>query len=233
MKRYWTLFLMLWMGLSGLAYAAKPPPKNPPAAAPEIYSVKIDYSTLMLLVEGVNLDTASATVTLGGADTALNPASSDNLLMLETTPEVAAAVDEPGNYVIALTTDAGSISLSIFIPFGLVYLPPGEGPCPCESDWDHFASLASPAGYNGQEPYCIIDSGVSDYVTVQFLDAAVSNYWVLRTQWTGSGGFCEQYLDGPRRALSSEDEYNACAAYLRTNYVDVYPSPIGGTDCLF
>lgn len=232
MKRYWTLFLVLFVGFSGLAYAAKPQP-NPPANAPEIYSVKIDYSTLMILVEGINLDAADATATLGGANATLNPGSTDNLLLLETTADVATAVDGPGNYVLALTTGAGSINLSIFIPFGLVYLPPGEGPCPCEGDWDHFAGLASPAGYNGQEPYCIIDSGVSDYVTVQFWDTEVGNYWVLRTQWTGSTGFCEQYLDGPRRELSSEDEYNACAAYLRTNYVDVYPSPIGGTDCLF
>ncbi|MFW1677586.1 hypothetical protein ACFVYJ_07350 [Pontibacter sp. JAM-7] len=229
MTRLWMTFFVLFLTVPELAFAAKPPPKNPPAAAPEIHSIKVSYNDLEVLVAGANLNPDSATVTLGGAAADIHVDSTSELLILPFTTAVSAAVNTPGNYMLSLTTDGGSLNLSIFVPFGLVYLPPGDGPCPCEGDWDLYAGQAPPAGYAGETPYCMIDS--ADYVTVQFADTIGSIYWVLRTQWDGSTGFCEQYLDGPRRALINEDEYNACTSYLRTGYVDVYPGT--GSDCLF
>ena len=130
-----------------------------------------------------------------------------------------------------ISNDGGSLTLSIFVPFAIVVSEPPSPPgpdCPCSPEWDDASTTASPNGFSGQTPYCSQDNG--QFVTVQFYDIPANNYWVLWSEWSGSSGYCELYIDGPNRALSSEDEFNACAGYLR-NIVTVWGEQ--GYDCLF
>jgi hypothetical protein len=215
------------------SFAAKPERQLAASApAPEVFSVKIDYTNGFIVVEGANLDPASATATLSGVNLSLDATSTDTALIFPFTTEVSAVVDELGNYVLNLSTDAGSFSLSAFIPFALVTSPPQLPPgpdCPCSTEWDQAGTTASPGGFSGQTPYCSEDN--TDWVTVQFYDAPAGNYWVLWTEWNAasSSGYCELYIDGPFRTLDTQEQFDACAGYLR-NIITVWGA--GGNSCL-
>jgi len=161
----------------------------------------------------------------------VDAASTDSVLRFPFTSEVTAAVSELGNYVLNISNAGGSFTLTAFIPFALSLpdgpLPPGEA-CPCSTEWDQKSGLPSPDGFQGLTPYCNQDTGT--FATVQFYDQPAGNYWVLWTGWNGSSGYCALHLDAPERVLTSQDEFDACAAYLR-NIVQVWGSQ--GNMCLF
>lgn len=205
---------------SSAVMAKRPAPTPEPVAdpAPEVFSVKIEYSNNRILVNGANLDLA--TVTLGGEPFDTDSASSDTTTIIPFTTEMSDVVDGLGNYVLIITTAGGDFPLTAFIPFAITYFPPGDQ-CPCESEWNYYGGLSSPNGFSGlTPPSCASDSG--DYVTVQFYDELsplATNYWILRTGWDSSSGYCELWIDGPRRVLDSIGQFNACANYLRDTYV--------------
>ena len=230
-----TVVCALLVVFCGQTFAAKPDrnQNNEAAAvaAPQAFEVKVDYVNGLIIVDGENLDPATATGTIAGVPLSLDGASDANTLFFPFSSEIATAVDELGNYVLTISTDGGSLTLSIFVPFAITVSepPPPPGPdCPCSPEWDDVSTTPSPNGFSGQTPYCSQDNG--QFVTVQFYDVPANNYWVLWSEWTGSSGYCELYIDGPSRALSSEDEFNACAGYLR-NIVTVWGDQ--GFDCLF
>ena len=225
-------FLALLVICCGPASADKPQNgNNATLAAPTVFSVKIDYTSGLIIVQGENLDPATAVGSIAGVGLSLDGGSSPTTLLFPFSPAVAAAVNELGNYVINITTDGGNFTLTAFIPFALTVAapPPPPGPdCPCSTEWDDKMTSASPGGFSGMTPYCAQDS--TNFVTVQFYDTPANNYWVLWTEWTGSSGYCELYIDGPNRILDSQQQYDACAAYLR-NIVTVWGNQ--GYDCLF
>ncbi|MDX1594815.1 MAG: hypothetical protein R3298_11230 [Gammaproteobacteria bacterium] len=233
MTRSPLLLASLALLLASASLLAAKPDRTQPAAgpAPEVYSVKVDYTGSMVLVEGLNLDPSTASATLAGVPLVPDPGSTGTLLQFPFTPELGATVTTVGNYVLVLSTDGGSFTASLFIPFALVSAPepPPPGPdCPCSTEWDQKSNAFSPDGFKNQTPYCVQDN--ANFVTVQFYDIAVNNYWVLWTGWSGSGGYCELYIDGPHRTLTSQDQFDACAAYLR-NIVEVWGNQ--GNVCLF
>jgi hypothetical protein len=222
-KRKW--FILLFAAFAvvcGQSFAAKPQ-KNAAASlsAAQIFSIKIDYTNGIILVVGENLDPASTTATLGGELLTLDGASSSaSILVFPFTPALSAF--DLGNYIFNISTAGASFSPSIFIPLPLETAPPPPAPgpdCPCSTEWDQITTTASPDGVAGLTPYCVEDT--ASFVNVQFYDPAVYNYWVLWTEWTGSEGYCELYLDGPHRILTSQDQFDACAGYLR-NIVTVW-----------
>ena len=226
----WLLSFVLLVAVSGPCLAAKPV-RSAAVAAPEVFSVKIDYAGGFIVVEGTALDPATAAATIAGVGLSIDGSSTDTTLMLPFSPAAAAAVDELGNYVIQVTTDAGGFTLSAFVPFALVQspTPPPPGPdCPCSPEWDDKSSAAPPDGFAGLTPYCSEDS--ANWVTVQFDDNP--RYWVLWTEWSDAtaSGSCELWIDSPGRPLDSHEQFNACANYLR-NIVTVWGSQ--GNDCLF
>jgi len=229
----WKRLILLFAALvviCGESFAAKP--QNPPAvAAPEVFSVRIDYANSLIIVIGQNLDPSSAAATLAGVALSLDEASTSEQLLFPFSTEISAVVDGLGNYVLKISTDGGSFTLTAFIPFALVVNPPPPPPggdCPCSPEWDFRSTTSPPNGFADLMPYCSQDSG--DFVTVQFYDQANNNYWVLWTEWLGSYGNCELWMDGPYRELTSEDQFDACAGYLRS-IVTVWGSQ--GNDCLF
>lgn len=228
-KRLFLIFAALAV-VCGESFAAKP--QNSLAAlAPEVFSVKIDYANSLIIAEGQDLDPASAAATLAGVTLSLDGASSATTLVFPFTEEVSAVVNELGNYVLKISTDGGSITLTVFIPFALVVNPPPPPPgadCPCSPEWDDKSATYPPGGFRDLTPYCSEDSG--NFVTVQFYDQPHNNYWVLWTEWLGSEGYCELWIDGPSRALTNQDQFSACAGYLR-GIVTVWGSQ--GNECLF
>lgn len=223
--------ILLTLIIFSVSASAKPPNQQQTAAAlPQVHSVIVDYSNSEVLVKGLNLDTASVTATLAGVDITNDLDSiSDTQLNVLFSSTLSTIVDKPGNYVLSITTNDGNFTLSAFIPFPLVYIPPSGDPCPCKGEWDLYRTQASPDGFSGLTPYCQQDNG-SDYVTVHFWDTSVNNYWLLRTSWNGSSGYCELYIDAPPRILDSQAQFDACADYLRQTFIQVYPN-VGG-DCL-
>jgi len=220
--------LLMWCAS---ASAAKPQNvSNAALPAPAVFSVKIDYTNGLIIVQGENLDPASAVGSIAGVGLSLDGGSSATTLLFQFSPAVAAAVNELGNYVVDISTDGGSLKLTAFIPFALTVPAPPSPPgpdCPCSTEWDDKITLASPDGFSGLTPYCAQDS--ANFVTVQYYDTPANNYWVLWTEWTGSSGYCELYIDGPERTLDSQGQFDACAGYLR-NIVTVWGSQ--GFDCL-
>jgi len=209
----------------GSALAAKPqkPPQEPAVAAPNVFAVKIDYANGRVILQGENLAPDTAIATFAGVVLAPDPGSSATELLFPFTAELELAVDEMGNYVLTVTTDGGSFTVTAFVPLALQVPPepPPAGPdCPCSTEWDIASTTASPDGFAGLTPYCSEDS--TDWVTVQFFDVPANNYWVMWTGWdSGSGsGYCELYIDGPNRPLDSETQFNACADYLRNLVAD-------------
>ncbi|TCK08676.1 hypothetical protein [Marinobacterium mangrovicola] len=223
----WIFALLLFISVSAVA---KRPSQTQSVAPLEVYSIKVDYGNSQILVEGAGLDPTSASATLAGVALNLNPASTDSDLLFDYSTGVAEVVNSSGNYIVVITTADGSFTTSAFIPFGLVYNPPSGDPCPCQGEWDYFSNADSPYGYAELTPYCSQDS--TDFVTVQFYDTSVGNYWVSWTSWdsASSTGMCAQYIDGPTRNLTSEGQFDACADYLRS-IVEVWGS--GGSSCLY
>lgn len=236
MKRIWLLLFSSFLVAYGtVALGAKPqkPPAEPAAAAPEIFSVKVDYVNGFVVVEGENLSAGSVTATFAGVSLATDPSSTDSLLLLPFTVELESAVDELGNYVLVLSTDGGSVTLTAFIPLALTIPsePPPPGPdCPCSTEWDLARSTPSPGGFDGLVPYCSEES--SSFATVQFYDVPANNMWVLWTGWNaGSGtGYCELYIDGPDRTLETEEQFTACSTYLSEMVADLGDQ---GQTCIF
>ena len=192
-KKWLILVFSILTLLCQQSFAAKPNRETTPAVpSPQAYSVKIDYTGGFIIVAGENLDPGTATGTIAGVGLSLDDASSDTTLLFSFSPAVEAAVNALGNYVLNVSTDGGSLSLSIFIPFALATpeppLPPGSE-CPCSTEWENKSAMSSPDGFLGLTPYCHQDTG--SFVTVQFYDQLVGNYWVLWTEWTGSSGYCE------------------------------------------
>jgi hypothetical protein len=229
------LSIVVLILLCGPATAAKPekPPQEPAVAAPNVFSVKIDYANGIVFVAGENLAPGTASATFAGVGLTPDPASTDTELQFPFTGDLELAVDEMGNYVLTVTADGGSFTVSAFVPLALTIPPepppPGED-CPCSPEWDDASSTASPGGFAGLTPYCSEDT--DDWVTVQFLDAPANNYWVMWTGWDSAGvsGYCALYLDGPNRTLTNEAQFDACADYLRT-IVTVWGDQ--GNICLF
>jgi hypothetical protein len=218
---------------AGIAKKPENPPQEPAVAPPEIYSVKIDYINGFVIAEGVELSPGTATATFAGVNLTTDPASTDVQLLFPFTTELESAVNELGNYVLVIATDGGGFTLSAFVPFALTIPPPPPPPgpdCPCSTEWDLASTTASPNGFSGLTPYCSEDT--SSFVTVQFYDLPVANYWVLWTGWDAgsSTGYCELYIDGPNRILDNEAQFDACAAYLR-NIVTVWGNQ--GNMCIF
>jgi hypothetical protein len=205
------------LAFSGTAIAAKPERVTvTAAAAPSVVAAKLDYLNLFVIVEGENLSPTTAAATFAGVSLLPDPSSTGNELKFAFTDELSAVIDERGNYVLTITTDGGSFTLTAFVPWALASPPPPPGAdCPCSPEWDSASTTASPDGFSGLVPYCSEDNG--NWVTVQFYDEPVGNYWVMWTQWDAGtvSGFCELYIDGPYRALDTETQFNACAAYLR------------------
>jgi len=229
----WTIFaLVILTAMCGPSFAAKP--QQPPAApAPEVYSVKVDYINGFIIVGGTNFDPGTASATMAGVDLTVDGASTDTTLLFPFSADVSAVVDELGTYVLIVTTGGASFSLSTFIPFALVSAPPPPPPgpdCPCSTEWDQKSTTLSPGGFSGQTPYCREDYG--DFITVQFYDIPASNYWVLWSAWDAAdgSGFCELYIDGPYRPLTSLEQFEACASYLN-NIVTVWGNQ--GEICMF
>lgn len=213
------------------AVAGKPV-KAAPAEAPQVYSLKIDYAGGYVIADGANLSPGTAAAEFGGVGLSPEPASSDSQLLFAFTPALELAVNELGNYVFTLTTDGGDFTLSAFIPLPLTIPtePPPPGPdCPCSPEWDAASTTPSPGGFSGLIPYCQEDTG--NWLTVQFYDVSVGNYWVLWTGWDPGSetGYCELYIDGPNRVLDNETQFEACAAYVRT--IQVWGDQ--GNMCLF
>ena len=221
MSRSWlNIFACVCVLYTTAGMAAKPvrPPPEPAVAPPEVHSVRIDYVNGLVIAEGIELSPGSAAATFAGVNLTADPASTDVQLLFPFTTELESAVDELGNYVLVITTDGGSFTLSAFIPLALTIppVPPPPGPdCPCSTEWDLASTTASPGGFAGLTPYCSEDT--SGFVTVQFYDLPANNYWVLWTGWNAgsASGYCELYIDGPNRALDSQAQFDACAAYLR------------------
>jgi hypothetical protein len=234
MSRKWAILIFAVLTAAyGSSFAGKPQNPAALAATPEVFSVKINYTNGFIVVEGANLDPATATATIAGVNLTVDAASTGNTLLFPFAPAVSAVVNELGNYVLKLSTAGGSLSLSTFIPFALVTAPPPPPPgptCPCSTEWDQKSTTASPGGFAGLVPYCSQDS--ANFVTVQFYDAPASNYWVLWTSWNAasSSGYCELYIDGPYRPLTTQGQFDACAGYLR-NIVTVWGNQ--GNTCLF
>jgi hypothetical protein len=231
-KKWLILVFSVLTVLCEPSFAAKPVREQAAAVAiPQAYSVKIDYTGGVIIVAGENLDPGTAAGTIAGVGLSLDGDSSDdNTLLFPVSPAVAAAVDELGSYVLNISTDGGNLTLTLFIPIALVTSgpPPPPGPdCPCSTEWDDKSTTASPGGFSGLTPYCQEDNG--NFVNVQFSDESAGKYWVLWTEWSGSSGYCELWIDGPERPLSSETEFDACAAYLR-NIVTVWGDQ--GNDCI-
>lgn len=225
------LFLLSLILFSVSATAAKPPNLQIAAAQPEVHSVIVDYANSKILVKGLNLDPSSVSATLAGVNVTndLVPISV-SLLEILFSSNVSAAVNKSGNYVLSITTNGGNFTLSAFIPFALVYIPPSGGPCPCQGEWDQYRNQTPPDGFSGLAPYCYQDNG-TDFVTVQFWDTNNQKYWTLWTDWNGSSGSCALLIDAPTRTLDSQAQFDACANYLRQTYIQVYPG-VGG-DCLY
>jgi len=231
MSKIRLIFFFIFLSATCLhAYAAKPI-REAPAPTSAVFSVKIDYTNGLIVVGGENLSPSTTTATIGGAPLAVDATSTDMTLFFPFSSDVSVVVSELGNYVLSIASDGGNFTESIFIPFALVTpddpLPPGED-CPCSPEWDQKSNAPSPNGFAGLTPYCDQDTG--SFLTVQFYDLAVGNYWVLWSGWDGSAGYCELFIDGPNRSLTSQDEFDACAGYLR-NIVTVWSSQ--GNDCLF
>jgi hypothetical protein len=217
-KRLLSAFVVS-MAVCGTAVAAKPvkPPQEPAVAAPLVISAKIDYANGYVILDGENLSPGTASATFAGVDLTPDPASSDTELRFPFTAELELAVDEMGNYVLTITTDGGSFTLSAFVPLALETPPeppPPGADCPCSPEWDTASTTPSPNGFAGLTPYC--SEVGANWVTVQFYDTAVSNYWVLWTGWNDASatGYCELYIDGPHRDLVDQDQFTACAGYL-------------------
>ena len=203
-------------------------------AAPEIHSIKIDYEHDQLLIQGANLDLATAAGTIAGVALPAPDGilSSDTILVFDVTDSIAAAVDELGNYIITLSTSGVDFSVTAFIPFALSTNTPPPPPgvdCPCSTEWDIVSGSASPDGFLGQTAYC--DVQTPDYVTAQYWDVPANNYWVLWTGWDASASsyYCELYIDGSKY-LITEDQFNNCSTYL-TGLIEVWGSQ--GDVCLF
>ena len=236
MAHRWIALYVILMAFSSLATAA-PGGKGGGSgggggAALTVNAVKIDYVNSFVVIEGANLDPATAGGTIGGAN--LPPAdssSTDTVLRFPFTEAISTAVNGFGNYVITISTDASSFTLTAFIPIALVTSPspppPGED-CPCSTEWDLVRTSSAPNGFLGQTPYCNEDSGT--FVTVQFWDMPNNLYWVLWTGWNGSDGYCELVVDGTEYPLTSEDQFTACANYLN-DIVTVWGSQ--NQTCLF
>jgi len=104
-------FLVLSL-VCGSAFAAKPQqPPAPAVAAPEVYSVKIDYNNGLIVVTGSDLDPVTATATIAGVNLTLDGSSTDTTLLFPFSPAVSAVVDELGTYVINVTTGGGSFTV--------------------------------------------------------------------------------------------------------------------------
>jgi hypothetical protein len=209
-------FLLL---ISGPLIAAKPDRNQPPAIpVPEVYSVKVDYTDSMVLVEGQNLDPLTASAILAGVPLEVHQLdSTDTLLKFPFTEALGTAVGNMGNYVLVLSNDGGSFTATLFIPYALAAIPepPPPGPdCPCSTEWDEKSNTMSPNGFRNQTPFCVEDR--DNFMHVEFNDP-VDPYiwWVLETQWSGTGGYCELKIDYPRRTLTSRDQFDACVTYLR------------------
>ena len=233
MSMKWVIFAIVVLTATfEPSFAAKP--QQPPAApAPEVFSVKIDYVNGFIIVDGLNFDPGTASATMAGVNLTVDGASTDTTLLFPFSAEVSAVVDELGTYVLIVATGGSSFSLSTFIPFALVSAPPPPPPgpdCPCSTEWDQKSSAPSPDGFSGLTPYCSEDYG--DFITVQFYDLPASNYWVLWSAWNAAegSGFCELYIDGPYRPLTTQAQFDACAAYL-DNIVTVWGNQ--GNTCLY
>jgi hypothetical protein len=232
-KKWLILVFSVLTVLCEPSFAAKPVREQAAAVAiPQAYSVKIDYTSGVIIVAGENLDPGTAAGTIAGVGLSLDGASSAETLLFPFSPAVAAAVDELGSYVLNISTDGGNLTLTLFIPIALVTpgtpLPPGPD-CPCSTEWDAAKTTASPGGFAGLTPYCQQDTG--DFVNVQFYDELVGNYWVLWTGWEDSSGYyCALYMDADQRSHIGQTGFDACAAYLR-NIVTVWGDQ--GNDCIF
>ena len=224
MSMKWTIFALTVLTVFSVSSFAAKPVREPATTAPEVFSVKVDYVNGFIIVDGTNLDPASASATIAGVNLTVDGSSTDTALLFPFSVDVSAVVDELGTYVLIVTTDGGSFSVSTFIPFALATAPPPPPPgpdCPCSTEWDEKSTTASPNGFAGLTPYCGEDYG--DFITVQFYDIPESNYWVLWTSWNAaeSTGFCELYIDGPYRPLTTQVQFDACAGYLN-NIITVW-----------
>ena len=236
MSRKWTTAILAFLVASSVtALAAKPPKEQPQPveAAPELFSVKIDYINGFIVAEGANLSPGTATASLAGVSLTLDPASTESELLFAFSDDLSAVVNELGNYVLNLTTDGGSITLTAFIPFALAPIPEPPPPgvdCPCSTEWDLASITPSPDGFAELTPYCSENN--SDFFTVQFYDMSAGNYWVLWANWddVSNSGSCELYIDGPNRTLDTQTQFDACAAYLQ-DMVTVWGNQ--GNVCMF
>ncbi|MGR8929550.1 MAG: hypothetical protein ACU836_02835 [Gammaproteobacteria bacterium] len=224
-----TIYLLALLVFSASVIAKPPNQQVPAAVVPIVHSVIVDYGQSKVLVKGENLDPASVGATLGGVDISsdLAPVSA-TLLEIPFSATVSSIVANPGTYVLTITTSGGNVTLSAFIPFALIYIPPSNDPCPCQAEWDYFRNKAPPDGFAGLAPYCYQNN--TDFVTVQFWDTNSLNYWVLMTDWDGTTGSCALAIDGPTRTIN-ETEFNACAGFLRQTYIEVYSDT--GYTCLY
>ena len=150
MKKKWLILIFATFAMvCGQSFAAKPQKLVAAAVpAPEIYSVKIDYTNGLILVLGVNFDPTTTTAAIGGETIMVDgAASSADTLVFPFTPALAAF--DLGNYVLNISTAGASFSLSIFIPLPLEIAspPPAPGPdCPCSPEWDQIITDTSPDG---------------------------------------------------------------------------------------
>jgi len=218
------IFCLLALVIFTAPVIAKPPNQQVvPGAAPLIHSVIVDYAQSKVLVKGENLDTAPVSAALAGVDiTGDLVILSNTQLEIPFSSTVSNTVDKSGTYVLSVTTGDGNVTLSAFIPFALIYIPPSNDPCPCQGEWDTFRNLAPPDGFSGLAPYCYQDNG-SNFLTVQFFDTGNLNYWVLMTDWdaNANSGSCALVIDGSTRTLDAT-QFNECATYLRNTYITVY-----------
>lgn len=196
------------------------------AWAAEIDSVQVDSANQKIIVKGGGFG-PSTSITIGGVSVSSGYVSSSQL-EIPFDPDGASAMMWRGSY--KLVAD-GAVEFSVYVKAPIVAAPPPPPPpppppggaCPCESEWYDYGTLSSPNGFAGLGPSCVQESRSGDFVTVQFYDEISpirTNYWVLWTEWLPSegSGYCELWQDGPYRTLNSEDQFAACAAYLKDGF---------------
>lgn len=227
-------FLLILTLFSSLSFAGKPQSNQTAAAvtAPVVHLVRVDYNNATVIVSGDSLDPTTAALQIAGISELPDLSVSTASVLVFPWGSFPTVVTEQGTYPMTLTTSGGNQTVDTFIPLPFVLAPPPPPPgpdCPCSTEWDDASTTNSPNGF-ADVPNAYCDQSSANFSTVQFYDALAGNYWVLWTGWDGSSGYCELYIDGPDRTLATEDQFNACTAYL-ANIVTVFGSD--GYDCIF
>ncbi|TXL05316.1 hypothetical protein BMR03_09135 [Methylococcaceae bacterium HT2] len=121
--------------------------------------------------------------------------------------------------------EEGGAIFTMYVDTAIIAPPPITTDCPCQPEWDNYGSIEQSGGFSGLVPTCKVDNVDQVQVAVQFYNPTFLQYWILTTEFNSTATECALVLDSPTRELDSLQEHNACASYLRTNYINVYSPP--------